>query len=197
MIATVIPAAGKSRRMGTQKLLLPYAGRPLIVHVINEVLHAEAGPVFAVVSPESTAIAEILSGLPVTVVTNPLSDGDMLSSVRCGLLALPAECTRFLLALGDQPGITTAMVNRLIDAGRSSQKSIVLPVCQGRRGHPLLVSMVHRDEILTRHDGTGLRGLLQSHPGDIEEVPVDDPGCLEDMDFPEDYARLSARRAAD
>jgi CTP:molybdopterin cytidylyltransferase MocA len=165
--------------------------------VINEVLRAEAGPVFAVISPASTAVAEILNGLPVTVVTNLLSDGDMLSSVRCGLMALPAECTGFLLVLGDQPGITAVMINRLIDAGRSSQKSMVLPVCQGRRGHPLLVSLVHRDEILTRHDGTGLRGLLQSHPGDIEEVPVDDPGCLEDMDFPEDYARLSGKRAAD
>ena len=191
MICAIVLAAGKSRRMGTQKLLLPIAGQPMIVHVINEVLRSPVKDVLAVTGPEPAAISEVLAKLPVTLVINDATDGDMLSSIRCGLNALPPDCSHVLLVLGDQPGITTALITQLIAAQQLTGKPLAAPVCQGRRGHPVLLDASYRDEILSRYDDTGLRGLLHAHESDIVEVPVDDPRELEDIDLPEDYARLA------
>jgi molybdenum cofactor cytidylyltransferase len=190
MTAAVVLAAGKSRRMGTQKLLLPFAGRPMIVHIVDAILLAGVSPVFVVLPPQSGAVADALAALPVTPVINPDAEGDMLSSVRCGVRALPPECHGFLLALGDQPGITAELIERLMTAGKSSGKSLVVPACQGRRGHPALIGIKHRQEILTCHDGTGLRGLFHHHPDEIEEVAVDNSDTLRDADLPEEYGRL-------
>lgn len=190
MTAAVVLAAGKSRRMGTQKLLLPFAGQPLIVHIVSEVLRSGVDRVLVVIGSDSHAVRDALAALPVIPVANPQADGDMLSSIRCGLTSLPPECASVLLVPGDQPGITRDLIARLIAAQQRTGKSIVVPVCNRHRGHPVLISMTHREKILTRYEGTGLRGLLRDHPGDIAEVAVDDPDALADVDFPEDYARL-------
>jgi molybdenum cofactor cytidylyltransferase len=191
MICAIVLAAGKSRRMGTQKLLLSVAGQPMIVHVINEVLRSAVQRVFVVTGAESHAVSEAVAGLPVTPVVNLSPDSDMLSSIRCGLNALPPECSSVLLVLGDQPGINAKLVAQLIAVQRETEKKLAVPVCQGRRGHPVLIRSEYWDEILHRHDGTGLRGLLRAHPTDIADVPVHDPRVLQDVDVPEHYVRFT------
>jgi molybdenum cofactor cytidylyltransferase len=129
MIHAVILAAGLSRRMGAQKLLLPYAGRTLIGHVAGQVAASGADRIVAVVrggdTPAGRAgdVAEALAGLGVErleIVVNADADGDMLSSVRCGLRALPGDCEGFLVALGDQPTITAALIDRMIAVFRAA-----------------------------------------------------------------------------
>jgi molybdenum cofactor cytidylyltransferase len=71
----------------------------------------------------------------------------------------------------------------------TTDKQIVVPMYQGKRGHPLLFSMRYRDEILTCFDEVGLRGLLHAHPDDILELSVSTPTILSDMDHPDDYRR--------
>jgi len=68
-----------------------------------------------------------------------------------------------------------------------------VPTYKGKRGHPLLLAMHYRDEILTRHEGRGLRGLLVAHPQDVFELEVAEAGILEDIDLPEDYRRTTGR----
>jgi molybdenum cofactor cytidylyltransferase len=190
MICAIVLAAGKSRRMGTQKLLLPVVGKPLAAHVAAEILKSAVEHVFVVVSPESDGVRAALAGLPMTLVTNTTPDGDMLSSIRSGLNSLRADCSLILIVPGDIPGITAELIAQLIATQQQSGKPIAVPVCQGRRGHPVLLSTKLRDELLYYHDGTGLRGLLHEHAADIAEVPVTDPLTLQDIDLPEDYARL-------
>ena len=193
MICAVILAAGRSRRMGVQKLLLPIGGKPMIAHVADAVLAGPADRVFAVVGADGAGIADALAGRGVHLVTNPDAEGEMLSSVRCGLRVVPQDAAAALVVLGDQPGITSEVVAAVVDAFRSSGRGIVVPTHAGLRGHPLLIAMRYRDEILSCHDGTGLRGLLQAHPDDILEVEVPVPGVREDVDTPEHYARTAAR----
>lgn len=189
MIAAIVLAAGRSRRMGTQKVLLPFGGGTVISHIADEVLRSRLDRLVVVAGQDAAAIAQALADRPVGVVANPDPEGDMLSSVRCGLLALPPDAEGVLLALGDQPAITAVLVDRLVGALRESGSGIVVPAYGGRRGHPLLFSGVYRAELLSRHDDVGLRGLLQAHPKDVREVPVADAWVLADMDVPADYQR--------
>ncbi len=189
MISALVLAAGRSRRMGAQKLLLPVGGQPAIARIVDEVLRSPVDEVLVVIGPDGERIAEALAGRRVRFVTNPDAEGEMLGSVRCGLRAMSETCVGVLLVLGDQPGISAGVIAALIRAFRAGGRGIVVPTHGGRRGHPLLFAMPYRDEILARYDEAGLRGLLQAHPEDVLEVEVAAPGVLVDMDVPEDYQR--------
>jgi molybdenum cofactor cytidylyltransferase len=196
MICALILAAGRARRMGTQKLLLQVGGRPLVARIVDEVLCAPVDHVCVVIPPGAARLPQALVGRAVSFVTNPDPQAEMLDSVRCGLRALPPSCTGVLVVLGDQPGVHAGLVADLVRAFRESGRGLVLPVCEGRRGHPLLVAARYCEEILNGYDATGLRGLLQAHPEDVLEVQIPDPASLEDMDEPADYQRLAAKFAA-
>ncbi len=178
--------------MGTQKLLLPVGGQPMIARIVDQVLASPVDRVFAVVGADPDRMVAALAGRPITFVVNPDEHGDMLSSVRCGLAVLPHECTAALVVLGDQPGLTAGVVTQLLRAFETAGRGILVPTSSGRRGHPLLVALRYRDEILTRYEAVGLRGLLQAHPEDVYEVEVSTSGVLEDMDTPQDFERLAA-----
>lgn len=190
MITAIVPAAGRSRRMGMPKLLLPLAGTTVIGCVVDALLGAPTDGVLVVVRPDDALLRTALVDRRVAFVANPDPDGDMLSSVRCGLRALPADCTTALVATGDQPGLNAALVRDLIAAYRASDRSILVPIHAGRRGHPLLFSTRYRDEILSRFDGVGLRGLLLAHTAEVLEWPTSDAAVLEDLDRPDDYRRI-------
>jgi molybdenum cofactor cytidylyltransferase len=193
MICALILAAGRSHRMGRPKLLLPLGGKPVIARVADAVLRSKVDEVLVVVSPDGADLRQALSGRRLRFVLNPAPDAHMLGSVRCGWRALPRACTAALVVLGDLPGLTAELVDLLWCAHRDCQRKIIVPVYLGRRGHPILVPTHYRDEVLTQHDETGLRGLLLAHPDEVREVDVDATAILEDMDTPADYARLASR----
>ncbi|HEV8290798.1 MAG TPA: NTP transferase domain-containing protein, partial [Tepidisphaeraceae bacterium] len=89
MICAIILAAGKSLRTGTQKLLLPFANQTVIGHVADQVIKSAIRQVLVVTAEQSEAIAAALKGKRLSIVINPDFEGDMLSSIRCGLRALP------------------------------------------------------------------------------------------------------------
>jgi molybdenum cofactor cytidylyltransferase len=185
----IVLAAGRSRRMGTQKLLLPFGGVPLIRHVVEQVAAAPPRQLLIVVANDRAAIEAAVVGIPASIVVNPNPDGDMLSSIRAGLRELLDEGQGILVVLGDQPAIRTEVIDELRKAYETSGAGIVVPAHEGRRGHPILFSSKYRREILTQFDDVGLRGLVEAHPQDVHEVAVADESILSDMDVPEDYQR--------
>ena len=187
-MCAIILAAGKSRRMGSQKLLLPFGGQTMIGQVVDRVLAAGLMRTIVVVAREARDVPAALAGKRVSIVENPQVDGDMLSSVRAGLERVPEGCDAVMVVLGDQPMIETSGLARLIDAMKDGGKGIVIPVHGAKRGHPMLFSMRYGNEVLTRFDGEGLRGLAEAHPGDVGEVEAD-ATALEDVDYPDDYQR--------
>jgi molybdenum cofactor cytidylyltransferase len=174
--------------MGTQKLLLPFAGKTVIGHIVDQLIQGKVDRVCVVIGADAEAVGKALSGRELALVRNPELDAEMLSSARCGIAALPAECEAALIVLGDQPAISPALVDRLIEEFRDHKGGIIVPVHVGHRGHPMLISMKYRDEIMTGHDHSGLRGLLDAHQEDVLKLPADE-SVLQDMDFPEDYKR--------
>jgi molybdenum cofactor cytidylyltransferase len=204
VIYTIVLAAGESRRMGTQKLLLPFGSTNVIAYVVDQLIRSGGDKTLVVVRHEADKVVKALSGQAVTIVENLDYVSGMLSSARCGLRALPpqgqAGLDGVLVALGDQPAITTELVDYLIQAFIGNSKGIVVPVFGGRRGHPLLFAAHYRDEILTHYGDVGLRGLLHAHTDDVLELTAPTAAVLSDMDYPEDYRRelaaLEERNAA-
>lgn len=196
MICAIVLAAGRSERMGMQKLLLRLGEKLVITRVVDELFNSPLHRIIVVVGRDAEQIQSALAGRAVTFVHNSDPNTDMLSSVRCGLSALPTLCKAVLLVLGDQPGVTSELVGSLIRAfhapspkSRTRNQSIILPTHAGRRGHPLLFDACYREEILTRYDGVGLHGLLAAHPEAVVELEVSTAAALDDMDTPEDYQR--------
>jgi molybdenum cofactor cytidylyltransferase len=195
MISAIIPAAGQSRRMGVQKQLLPFAATTVIGHIVDQLLRSSVDGVYVVVGHHADQIAQALSDRDVRIVLNPdYQQTEMLSSIRCGLRAVPQTCEAVLVALSDQPAITTELVNAMLRAYATSGKGIVVPMHGGKRGHPLLFARRYCEEVQIGYDQGGLRGLLSAHPEDLLELSVPSAAVLSDIDYPEDYRRELARR---
>lgn len=189
MICALVLAAGCSSRMGTQKLLLPFGSKIVLTHIVDQVLSSKVDKVYVVTGHKPQLISKELSGKPVTIIHNPEYQSGMLSSVRAGLRDIPKKCRMVLMTLGDQPSVTAELINQMIQAFSESQKRIIVPVYNGKRGHPILFSKIYRQEIITRYDDVGLRGILAAHSEDVFEMNVSTPSVLSDMDYPEDYKR--------
>jgi molybdenum cofactor cytidylyltransferase len=183
VIWAVILAAGESRRMGTQKLLLPFGKTTVGTALASRVDH-----VLAVLGADKDDVREEIELFGIHLVVNENFDEGMLSSVQAGFRALPADAEAAVVMLGDQPFLPARVVDAVVEAFRRSGKGIVVPAFQGRRGHPVLVDLKYRNAVLALDPADGLRRLMHAHPEDIFEAEVEDANILRDMDVPEDYA---------
>ena len=190
----VILAAGSSRRMGKPKLLLPYGQSTIIETVVDNILNSCIEHVMIVLGPNQNEIHRALSKKPVQFCHNRDHDKGMLSSVICGIRALPPDALSALIFLGDQPGIPPAVINRVFEAYKEELYGIVIPVTAHRRGHPLLVDMKYRKALEQLDLEEGLRSLRHQFPEDVLEVEVDEPGILVDIDTHEDYEKALLQR---
>jgi molybdenum cofactor cytidylyltransferase len=190
MICAILLAAGRSRRMGTQKLLLPFGGSTVIARVVDAFLGAQINTVVVVVRPEDQAIHSALGARPITFTTNADPASDMLGSLRCGLRALPSNASVIVACPGDMPALHSGLVSRMLEAFLVCGRGILVPVHRGRRGHPLFFASHYQQEILASYDGIGLRGLLQARPADVIEWPTEEAAVVQDLDTPTDYLAI-------
>ena len=187
----IILAAGSSRRMGSQKLLLPYGQSTIIEAVIDQVLDSKVDQVMVVLGADFEKIRNTIGQKPVRFCHNKAHEEGMLSSVICGIRSLPEDAATALIFLGDQPRIPSLVTNQVIDAYNEELFGIVIPVYQHRRGHPLLVDMKYRKEIENLDLEQGLRSLRHHFPDDVLEVEVNEPGILVDIDTRDDYKKAT------
>lgn len=190
----IILAAGSSTRMGTQKLLLPYNGSSMIESVITNVIRSKVDQVMVVLGKDHEEIARLLDNQPVKICYNPDPSKGMLSSVQCGINAIPEKVNAVLIYLGDQPDIPPSVTDRILEAYNAALKGIVIPIYNHRRGHPLLVDMKYRKEIHKLDLEKGLRSLMHLFPQDVLEVEVDEQGILVDIDTREDYSKATQNK---
>ena len=190
----VVLAAGSSRRMGNPKLLLPYGKSTILETAVDNILHSSIEHVMIVLGPDPEDIRQALSQKPVRFCHNRDHEKGMLSSVICGIRALPPDARSVLIFLGDQPGIPPAVINRIIKAYEEELYGIVIPVHAHRRGHPLLVDMKYKKALEQLDLEEGLRSLRHQFPEDVLEVEVAEPGILVDIDTPEDYKNTLPER---
>jgi CTP:molybdopterin cytidylyltransferase MocA len=199
MIAAIVPAAGRSERMGTggPKLLLPIAGMSVIARVIRALHAGGAAPVVVVVPPRSLPGAGELAaeaehaGACVVVADPP--PPDMRASVEHGLDLLGRSRTDLpatvLLTPGDIPGIEAALVARIVARACEAPRAIVIPTLDGRRGHPIALPWPLATEIRGLPGNVGINALVARHSDRVVTLDAADRGILDDLDTPEDYRR--------
>ncbi len=188
MIWAIVLAAGESKRMGRQKLLLPFGRNTVIETIVRTALDSVADRTLVVLGADQDEVRQVLKSYPVRLTVNEDFALGMLSSVQAGFEALAGGTEAAIIMLGDQPAIPAQVLDDLIAAYRSEGRGIVIPVHSDRRGHPILIDMKYRAEVMGLDPRIGLRQLVQAHPRDVLEVEAPTAAVLRDMDVPEDYA---------
>ena len=183
----LILAAGESKRMKQQKLLMDYHGESFIRSIVRKVNISEVDQILVVLGSHSKEVYEEIHSFQVDSVFNPLFKEGMLSSIQCGFNSMPKKVDAVVLFLGDQPMVETEVINQLVESYRKTREKIIIPVYQGERGHPVLIDVSLREEIMTLDPGKGLRELMYSHPDEVYELEVDSSSILKDIDNIKDY----------
>ena len=195
-LSGLILAAGSSTRMGQPKQLLPLDGRPLLQHVVDAVAASRLDEIILVLGHRAQEIEGALRFPPqrtVRIVTNPDYAEGQSTSLRLGLRTASAEAQAAAILLGDQPQITTALIDRVAAAFATANAPIVRPAytdARGRRvpGHPVFLARRIWPDVETLRGDQGARALLTAHPDWLVEVPIEgDP--TPDIDTWEDYQR--------
>ena len=181
--ACIVLGAGAGTRFGAPKATAEVRpGITFLDAVIELAVHAEADPIVAVVQRGMAAPA------PARTVTSPDPRAEQISSLRLGLAQL-ANCPAIAALVWpvDHPFVALDSVLALMDAHRRTEAPIVLPVYDGRRGHPALFARETWRELMTVADG-GARTVVHAYGPRVHEVPVRDRGVLRDIDTPADLA---------
>jgi molybdenum cofactor cytidylyltransferase len=186
-VAGVVLAAGESRRMGRLKALLPFGNRTVIEQVLQPLLQADLVSVTVVLGHRAEEIAAVLKALPVHLVINPHYRDGMTTSVQAALRHITPLPDAYLLALVDQPQLGLTPVQRVLTAFNQTNKGLVIPTWNGKRGHPIILAARYRQDVLALGPDQGLNLVTRSHLDDTLELPMADDDILRDMDYPEEY----------
>lgn len=199
-ITAIVLAAGESSRMGAAKALLPDPdGRPFIARVVRTFLAAGVDDLVVVTGSRHDEVVAALEqdAPPVAprVVRNEAPARGQLSSLWVGLGA--AEARRpgaVLMTLVDVPMVRESTVRAVVDAWRATHAPIVRPAIGERHGHPVLFDRRLFDELRRAPLDQGAKVVVHAHADTLVNVPVDDEGCVMDVDTPADYERVTGRR---
>jgi len=189
-VVGLVLAAGESRRMGKLKALLPFGERTVIEQVIHDLLQVDLDGVAVVLGHRAEEIAAVVESLPVQLIYNADYLQGMTSSAQAAMREIAPIPEAYMLALVDQPHLGCEPAQRVLEAFRQSQKGLVIPTYQGKRGHPIALSRKYRDEALALGPDQGLNLVTRGHPDDTLEIPLADDFILQDMDYPEEYEAM-------
>jgi len=185
MLAAVILSGGASSRMGSPKALLPYQGRPFLEHLLEVTSHRNIGVRRVVLGAHAEPIAKAIQLKADEIVINEDWEKGQLSSIQAALRSLPPETDGILLCLIDHPLVSSTLIQDLIEQFYKTKNPIVLPVYEGRRGHPVIFSASLYDQLLRAPLETGARAVVWAHSGDITEVPTNEEGCVLNLNDPD------------
>ena len=189
-VAAIVLAAGEATRYGSQKLLSPLRGRPLLQHAIDAANMSSLETVVIVLGADADEIARRVAVGRARIVRNPEYATGQASSLRAGVRAIASDADAVVVLLGDQPLVTSALLDAIATRHRETAAAAVVCVQDGRRSPPTLL---HRDLFPAIHElrgDVGAREIL-ARRSDVVTLDVDPAlAGLNDIDTPADLERL-------
>ena len=176
--------------MGAFKPLLPFGGKTVAESCVGNLLAAGVEEIVVVLGHRAEELRERLSRLPVRFALNEAAGSEMGASVARGVVQVSDEASAVLITPVDYPAVPPEVVAELIEAHRRGRARLVVPEWEGRGGHPVLVSLDFRDELLRLDEARGLRGLFDAHREEVRRLAVASPFVARDVDTWEDYRAL-------
>ncbi|MCH2176888.1 MAG: nucleotidyltransferase family protein [Lentisphaeria bacterium] len=190
MIELILLAAGKSSRMGRNKMMLPWGDLTVIESTISTVKQvAGITHTHILVSKNNEALQTHIQEFlceKVSMSLNPDPDADMLSSIRIGLEACNEEMTYFLVLPGDMPKVNKETYELLLSSLDGCKRLVVPYSSKRKNGHPICIHSSLKEQVINNYDGVGLRGILEDYADQIYRLEVSDE-VLIDIDTIEDY----------
>lgn len=188
-VGAVVLAAGMSTRMGQSKVLLPWAeGKTIIEHIIEQLILTRVDHIVVVTGHQSAQVKRLVSRYDVEVVYNrSYRTGEMVSSLKSGLNALPGHLAAAMVVLGDQPRLQPKVIYQVMMAYAEGQGSIIAPRYEKQRGHPILIDRRYWPEILALGSDGAPRDVISAHQDQLAFVDVDTDSVVSDVDTPQDY----------
>ena len=186
-IGAIILAAGLSSRMGDFKILLPWTNdKPILWHVISKYIALDIDPIIVVTGRSSGRVQEAVADLPVQCVHNPnYATGEILSSVKVGLRAMPDEVVATFINPADMPNIPKSVIQTVHESYQP--QSILAPLFQGQRGHPVLLDRVFFEAMLDLPPDGAPRDVIKANRHHLQLIDMDEEGVIIDIDTRETY----------
>ena len=188
-LAILILAAGASRRLGQPKQLLRLGGQSLLERAVATAQGSHAAGVYVVLGAQATQILNSLPPLPVPVWVNPDWEAGMSSSLRLGLAQLTEITPPFdavLVMLGDQPGLDSDALNRLMVCYEADPSRVVAADYGNKAGVPAIFPRACWPELMQLSGDKGARQWLARQGGAVRRIAL---GDLQDIDTWEDFQR--------
>jgi molybdenum cofactor cytidylyltransferase len=192
----LIPAAGKSTRMGRPKLALPLGDGTVLGQVISTLRRAPIDHILVVIGPHVRELVDITAKGNSNYLLLTEETRDMRATVEAGLRHIQAQYSpgpgdALLLVPGDHPTLQVGVIQLLFEAQAGNpDKSIFIPTHEGKRGHPALIDWKHVAGIRGLPAGKGLNAYLRAQSPETLEVSVESAEVLFDLDTPGDYHLL-------
>jgi molybdenum cofactor cytidylyltransferase len=187
--ASIILAAGESRRMGTPKALLQFRGQTFLDGLIGK-LQRHCQPVIVVLGHGAGAIREATTRGNPRFVINPDYALGMLTSLQCGLRAVPRESAHAVFTLVDHPNPAGPTLAAVVGA---AEAPVVIPRFAGRKGHPVRLSRNVMEELLALPSTARPTDVLYRYLPATLFLDLEDPGVVDDIDDRAAYEELLAR----
>ena len=173
--------------MGAFKPLLPFGNKTVIECCIDYLREGGIDEIVVVVGHRADEIRQKIPDVAFAI--NPDPDSEMGASIAVGATALPETAQATLIALVDHPAVPAAVASTLIESWENGAR-LVIPTWNGRGGHPVLVDLRFKAELINLSESGGLRALFDAHASEVKRVPVDSPFIARDMDTWDDYLAL-------
>lgn len=194
-ISGLVLGAGASQRFGPPKQLLPFRGTTMLGWVVNQAERAAGlDEVVVVVGRAADQVREEVDFGAARVVENPVFSEGCSSSYRAGIGALSSESDAIMIILGDLPGVTPEIIDRLAAAWREHDAPIALCSYQGRKGHPMIFARSMFPQLVELHGDKAAWKLVDANAAVVQEVRIDLP-YPDDINTPEDFERLATGKA--
>ncbi len=197
-VVAVLLAAGQSRRMGCNKLLIETGGRSLVARTLSHVLASGVRrPVHVVVGHQAPLLRAALRRAAPAAAVRMVEAVDfaagLSASLRAGLASVPEDAAAVLVCLADMPLVPAPVIDRLIAAfDPAAGRSVVVPTAGGVRGNPVLWGRRHIPTLLRLTGDAGARRLFEALAHELHEVETGDTAVLRDVDTPEALALMPA-----